>query len=222
MKTVKILSYILSLSLVIFFSLPFQSCESDDDNEEDEEKDTSVVRKPNIYIYPEQEMELSVRIDFPMGGSIITSLPEYGNGWEIAIKPGGLINNQFNYLFYESTQPDIWQQNKGWIIQKTNLETFFRKNMTNYGFYGQEINDFIDYWIPQMNDYPYYAVYPQTADRIKDVIELNISKQPDKMLRLFYLVKGFRNFPTETPLEPKIPAFKREGFFVAEWGVITR
>ncbi|NOQ26981.1 MAG: hypothetical protein GQ564_16595 [Bacteroidales bacterium] len=219
MRTIKILGLPFLFIIYLMISIPFQSCDPDDD---DNGCDTcNMVYKPNIYIYPNEQIQLTVKLDFPMGGKIVTSIPEYGTGWNISVDTNGLIDNTYSYLFYESTQPDIWQRNSGWIIKKIDLETFFRDNMTNYGFYGQEIDDFIDYWIPRLDNYPYFSICPQTADLIDDVIELSFSKQPDNVLRLFYVIRAYDVLP-EKLVEPTINSYKREGYFITEWGVILK
>jgi len=219
MKTIKILGLPLLILFYLIFSVPFQSCEPDDDKEE---CDTcNMVYKPNIYIYPTEQIDLCVKLNFPLGGGIVTSIPEYGTGWNINVDTSGLINNSYSYLFYESTQPDIWQRNDGWIIQTEKLESFFRQNMTEYGFNEKEIDDFIEYWIPRLNDYPLYLIYPQTKSEIDHVIQLDFSKQPDNILRLFYLING-QNQLQDKLTEPTIVNFKREGYFVTEWGVILK
>jgi len=217
MKAVKIYGLPVLFFLYLIVSVPLQSCDPDDD---DNEPDTSiVVYKPNIYIYPNEPIQLTVKINFPMGGKIVTSIPEYGTGWNVSVDTNGLIDNTYTYLFYESTQPDIWQKDNGWIVLKADLETFFRNNMTKYGFVGQEIEDFIKYWIPRLNNYTYFSICPQTKELIDDVIKLSFSKQPDNVLRLFYVIKGHDNMPNKL-VEPTINSNKREGFFITEWGVI--
>ena len=93
--------------------------------------------------------------------------------------------------------------------------------MTDYGFNEREINDFIEYWIPRLNDYPLYSIYPQTKSIIDDVIQLDFSKQPENILRLFYVIKG-QNQLQEKLTEPTIDSFVRKGYFVTEWGVILK
>lgn len=220
MKTIKILGLPLVLFFYMILSVPFQSCEPDDDD--DNECDTCiVVYKPNIYIYPDEKIDLSVKLNFPMGGKILTSIPEYGAGWNVVVDTSGLINNTYTFLFYESTQPDVWQRNYGWIIQNDKLESFFRQNMADYGFNGIEISDFIEYWIPRLNDYPLYSVYPQTKSIIDDVIQFDFSKQPENILRLFYVIKGQNQLQDKLD-EPTIDSFARKGYFVTEWGVILK
>lgn len=219
MKALKYIGLPLIFITYLMITIPFQSCDPDDD---ENECDTCLmVYKPNIYIYPNEQILLTVKLDFPIGGKIVTSIPEYGTGWNISVDTNGLIDNTYSYLFYESIQPDIWQNNSGWIIKIDHLESFFRKNMADYGFKGREIDDFIDYWIPRLDDYTFYSIYPQTDRLIDNVIRLNFSKEPDNLLRLFYVIEG-HNQLIGIIVEPTIDDFKRDGYFVAEWGVILR
>ena len=181
----------------------------------------SQMDKPNIYIYPEYEMELDVIINFPNGGSIVQSIPEYGAGWHINVKPLGLINNQYEYLFYESQNPDLCQYSSGWVIKRDDLENFFVQNMTASGFNQKEIADFIEYWIPILIDYPFYAIYPQYSADLEKMVQLNFSERPDSILRLVYEVKGLHKNNINIS-SPEIPKFERIGFTVVEWGVIRK
>ncbi len=214
MKIRKTLNTIILIAICVIFVIPFQSC-----NPDRRKRREPLVYKPNIYIYPEKNVQLEVTIEFPLGGEIINSIPVYNKGWNIGVDTNGLIDNKYSYLFYESRQPDVWQNTEGWIVTASELEAFFRDNMKEYGFDGQEINDFIEYWIPRLNFYRYYSVYPQTIDLIDDVIRLNFSKEPDHILRLFYLVEGSDLVPDKLT-DPEIETFTRKGFFVTEWGVI--
>lgn len=198
--------------------MPFQGCNPDDD---DDDCDTCLVAyKPNIYIHSPKNVHLVVKIDFPVGGEIIKSAPRYDNGWDIHVDTTGLINNFYTYLFYESKQPDIWQKDFGWIIKRDDLEIFFRTNLAEYGFFDQEIKDFVSYWIPRLNDFAYYCIYPQTAGIINNAIKLSFSEEPDSTLRLFYAVKGYNSLPERKLTEPKVIRFEGSGFFVTEWGVV--
>ena len=224
MKTIKLLCLpLLIIGAFLSSSVLFQSCEPDDCEEEEETCDTCwVVYKPNIYIYPEEEIYLNVTLEFPKGGKVVISIPEYGNGWDISVDINGRINGEFDYLFYESIQPDVWQLEKGWVIKRENLKDFFIENMAEFGFVGREVQDFIDYWIPRLTASDFYAIYPQTNNLIDSVIELNTSKEPDNVLRLFYVIQE-TNEQTNTNLpQPEITPFNREGFFITEWGVILK
>jgi len=222
MRTIKFFGFsTVFIGLILLSTIPFQSCEPDDGEEEDTSQ--IIAYKPNIYIYPNEETQLLVSIYFPKGGDILTSVPEYGNGWNINVDTNGLIDKTYNYLFYESKQPDIWQKSYGWIIKQADLEKFFKENMINYGFYGNEIQDFIEYWMPRLIDHKFYIIYPQNSLIINKAIELRFSKEPEKILRLFYVVHGYYTNPNiklTVPRPDKI--FDRKGFFVTEWGVILK
>jgi len=228
LKTIRLFVFpSLFVSLILVSIIPIQSCEPE---EEDSICDTCntcdtcvMVYKPNIYIYPDEKSQMTVNINFPLGGMIVKSIPEYGKGWNISVDTNGLINGKYNYLFYESKQPYVWQENEGWIIKKADLRNFFIENMNSYGFRGNEILDFTDYWIPRLSGSELYAIYPQDATIINNVIELNFSKEPVEILRLFYVIKELNilnNKKMEEPGDAK--PFKRNGYFVTEWGVILK
>ena len=227
MRSVKqFLPVTLLLLPIIIGSIFFQGCKPDDceDEKETNECDTCImVLKPNIYIYPEEKSQLEVTLGFPKGGKVVTSIPEYRAGWNVSVDKNSLIDNTFNYLFYESSQPDVWQLNEGWVVKQADLKDFFIENMRLYGFVGAEISDFTDYWIPKLIYSDYFEIYPQNQQLIESVIQLNISKNPDHLLRLFYVVKP-SNHPSGFVLPaPQIEnSFKREGFFVTEWGVVLK
>ncbi len=178
------------------------------------------AEKPNIYLYPETEIEFDVSISFPRTGEVVTSIPEYPDQWKnIKIEPNGTIDGQYKFLFYESIQPNFFQRTKGWIVEGENLEAFFRNNLQKSGFIQTEIDDFIEYWIPILKDSKYFAIYPQYNEQLDPLIQLNFSKQPDSILRLTYVIEKLSSNKIKLE-EPEILPFERAGFVVAEWGVV--
>jgi len=180
-----------------------------------------IVRKPNIYLYPITACTLSISLEFPFGGSVIQSLPAYADGWNIFVWPSGRIDRQYDYLFYESKNPDLFQYRDGWIVAQDTLTSFFTHTLLTAGFQQNEKNDFVEYWIPKLTDSPYYIIYPQQSIDIEKVIRLHISPFPDKVLRLFFVIKGSHQ-PNETLISPELPQFERTGFVAAEWGVVLK
>jgi hypothetical protein len=178
-----------------------------------------VVFKPNIYIYPQETTELEVCLVFPHGGMVTAAIPDYNDGWHITVEPSGIIDGQYDYLFYESVQPDYSQHTAGWVVAVEQLEDFFRNNMAETGFIQSEIDDFIEYWIPRLSGYPYYAIYPQYNDDLDEMIRLEFSTPPQNLIRLIYSIRGLETNTLILP-EPDIPPFVRDGFTMAEWGVI--
>lgn len=179
-------------------------------------RDWQLVEKPNIYIYPTETTDLCVTLDFPQGGEIVTSIPEYGSGWCVNVEPNGKINGEFDFLFYESIQPNIWQSDKGWCIAYNGVENFFSNILQDYNLSEDEINDFKEYWIERLDESPYYLIYPQLNNTINEVIGLNFSQNPDNIFRLFFTFKPCNAL--ENISEPEIISAQRKGFHVIEWG----
>ena len=180
----------------------------------------SQVDKPNIYLYPEENINICIDLDFPQGGKVLKSIPDYNNEWCVNIDTSGKIDNVYNYLFYESIQPDVWQYEQGWCVKKESLKDFFQNNMEDYNFTPAEIKDFVDYWILRLTNYKYYNIYPQHINLIEKVIKINFSVEPDNLFRLFYVIVGTNKY--EKLAEPKIVKIKRDGFTVVEWGVVIK
>ncbi len=203
---------------IIFASVPFQGCDPDDDDD----CDTCIVAyKPNIYIYPEKNINLDINVSFPVGGEIITSIPKIGSGWSVNVDTNGIIDKTYGYLFYESKQPDVWQKSEGYTVEKEDVDRFFRENLAEYGFEGREVDDFIEYWVPRLSSFKFYNIYPQTNNEIDKVISLKFSVQPANIGRLFYLIEG-HDEEQEHPKAPEIKSFSRVGFHVMEWGVLMK
>lgn len=225
MKNISLKKVVLLIPILVlpFFLLEFSSCTN---STEPCESDTTsndnggpIYRKSNIYIYPQEEIELNVSLTFPNGGSVISSIPKYDNVWNIKVDSNGVINNIYKYLYYECTAPDLCQYEEGWSMHKDSLTMFFLKNLSQTGFSQREIEDFIDYWIPLLNSSEYYAIYPQYKVELSSIVEIVFSSQPDNLLRLFYTIKECaKDF--RAPNLPIIPKFNRNGFYVVEWGVL--
>ena len=220
MKYLRYSSLPLLLLLIGLLSLPFHGCKPDDDPDT---CDTCLVAyKPNIYIYPSQETKIDVQVSFPHGGKIIASEPEYMQGWSVMVEPSGRIDEQYDFLFYESRQPDRWQRTEGWVIKQSEVRSFFTENLRRYGFNEKESADFLDWWVQRLDVSPYYKVYPQTNTTIDELIQLKFSPHPERVLRIFYLIEGVSKLPSGNLSEPVIQSFDRNGFVVAEWGVLMR
>ena len=190
MKTLILIS--ISLMLVLFLSITAGCRKSPTEPPNPPAKDSSivVVKEPNIYLYPQTKSTLSVKLLFPLGGTIIQSEPPYANEWRVEADSSGKIDQQYDYLIYEAHTPDEYQYNSGWVVSKDTLLSFFRNNLLKIGFSEQEEADFASYWIPKLSDHAFYFIYPQFAGDIQKVIQLNVSPLPDNILRLFYVVKG--------------------------------
>ncbi len=180
-----------------------------------------IVRKPNIYLYPTTSQLISVRIIFPTGGRILDSNPAYGTGWIVNVASNGRINHQYNYLYYEAQTPDNYQYTFGWTIQKDTAAVFFRHVLANAGFIEREIKDFLEYWIPHLPSNEYYTIYPQQHELIENLIRLDVVPIPQTVLRLFFVIRTTEILNAELP-KPHLHSIHRNGYVLAEWGVVLQ
>lgn len=179
-----------------------------------------MVRKPNIYLYPESKIQAKVTLIPQKGNEITSSIPDYKNGWNVSVEPSGVIDGKYEYLFYEGNQKKYNPSRVGWSISHDELWQFFPKIMEEYGFNKKEINDFVDYWEKHIPKSQFYDITLVTTQEVEKEFALVIDPKPDTVLRLWFCIipqnkKG--NLPS-----PKITEFKRKGFTVTEWGVVLK
>ena len=52
---------------------------------------SAVVAKPVIYLYPEEETEVTVTLDFD--GALTSTYPAYEEGWTVLARPDGTLRD---------------------------------------------------------------------------------------------------------------------------------
>ncbi len=174
------------------------------------------ARAPNLYLYPETTTEVSVRLGFPQGGEVVVSEPPYADGWQVRVDPDGMIDDQWEYLFYEARLPRRVQTDRGWVLDGADLEAELRGLLTRLGFQGREIDDFVDYWTPELAGAAWWAAYPMEADAL---VTLQIDPAPVAVRRVWLYLQPLVA-PVSLP-EPLLPApLDRQGFVAVEWGLV--
>jgi hypothetical protein len=179
--------------------------------------------KPVIYLYPEEEQNVEVQLDFK--GELIAEYPKYDEsigGWSVtAFSNGRLINHkdnrEYSYLFWEGAfdEPLDIDMTKGFVVKGNHTREFLQDILPKIGLLPHEYNEFIVYWYPLMQDSPYNYIH-FTGDEYTSVAPLAISPEPDSMLRVFMMYKGMEE---KIEVEPQIfDNFDRRGFSVVEWG----
>ena len=206
-----------------------------------------VVGKPNVYLYPEAETDVNVWLSFVGGGRMTVSEPEYIEGWDVTVTPEGKITayepvyfmdpdtgehwpiptrgepaGEYDYLFYEGEVAGPGQLDSGWVVGRDEIEPFFREKLAAYGFAGREIEDFVEFWVPRLSDYPRFAVYPQAGADYDTLVSMAVFPAPDSILRVVFTIRGLWEGAELNPTEPAITPFERRGFTVVEWGVILK
>lgn len=178
--------------------------------------------KPVIYLYPEKEEKVVVKVE-PGAGLSYTD-PEYKNGWQVLAKSNGELTNledgkNYPYLFWEGSSDVYYETPKlGFSVKDTDLDSFFNDKLSQLGLIDKEINDFKEFWIPKMRESakPYYFVTFLSKNYIDQLAPLTVSPKPDTVIRLMMdyqpldAPQKVSSFPIKKP--------EREGFTVVEWG----
>lgn len=178
-----------------------------------------VADKPVIYLYPEQETEISVRLNIP-NGQLICTYPEYGTGWNVTAWPDGRIVNhadglEYSYLFWEGVLNTEYDLSEGFVIKGEDTVAFLQHTLAYMGLTPKEYNEFIVYWLPQMQSNAYNLITFQNVP-YTTAAQLEIYPQPDSILRVFMAFKPLDSY-IELP-QPTLQPFERTGFTVIEWG----
>ena len=92
---------------------------------------------------------------------------------------------------------------------------FLETALEKLGLNRREANEFIVYWLPQMEQNPYNIISFQT-DVYTDAAKLEIEPAPDTIIRVFMTWQASDAF-ADIP-EQELSAPVRTGFTAVEWG----
>ncbi len=173
-----------------------------------------VEKKPAIYLYPLEDSFINVQLS--INGKIIKDVPAYENGWNVFVTKEGLIDNKYDYLFYEAQLNQIKLPKDGWIVQYQDLDKWFDTNLIKLGLNEKEKNQFKEYWLEELPESNYYEIKLLEDSFLKENMNLIISPQPDTLIRLNFYFKSLKD--RIDILEPVITTPERLGFTVVEWG----
>jgi len=181
------------------------------------EEELATPAKPVIYLYPESETEVTVTLDF--NGELTSVYPAYEDGWTVTAKPDGTLTDaggrEYYCLFWEGISNVHYDLSSGFVVPGNETETFLEESLAALGLTDKEANEFIIYWLPQMENNPYNLISFQ-QELYTDNAELAISPAPDSILRVFMAWQALEK-PVE--VQPQIlNGFERTGFTAVEWG----
>ena len=173
--------------------------------------------KPVIYLYPEEETEISVTL-IP-DGRLTCTYPAYNDGWTVTASPDGTLTDAkgqtYNYLYWEGETYARYDLSKGFCVKGEDTAVFLEDALGKLGLTRREANEFIVYWLPQMQDNPYNIIAFQT-DIYTNAAKLAVDPAPDTLIRVFM---AWQASDTPVALEnQELSAPDRTGFTVIEWG----
>jgi len=176
--------------------------------------------KPVIYLYPESIMDISVKLNYQ--GSIIHCYPKYPeNGWKVTANPEGVLidenGKEFYALFWEGKPSKKTVPSEGFVISGEQTVAFLEESLATLGLNRREANEFIMFWMPQMEKNAYNFIYFEGKEYSKRA-ELVISPAPETFIRVMMHTKPLPH-RIEIPLQDLTPLkMERKGYTVVEWG----
>ena len=177
----------------------------------------AVEYKPVIYLYPEQETEVSVKLT--LDGKFLCTYPKYQNGWQVTASPDGTLTDArgqtYNYLYWEGTTYAEYDLTEGFCVKGEDTAVFLESALAALGLNRREANEFIVYWLPLMEGNPYNIIAFQT-DIYTNAAKLEVTPAPDTVIRVFMAWQAAEDYVTLE--EQTLTAPERTGFTVVEWG----
>ena len=122
-----------------------------------------------------------------------------------AAAPDGTLTDEdgqiYRYLYWEGTSEASYDFSTGFCVSGEDTAAFLENALTQLGLNREEANEFIIYWLPQMQDNAY---------------NLTVDPAPDTLLRVFMAWQSSEKF-VDLPAQ-ELSAPERTGFTVVEWG----
>ncbi len=175
------------------------------------------VKKPAVYLYPLETSNIQVKVE--VKGKLTLTEPLYDNGWNVNVSPDGLIDNKYDYLFYEADLNKIELPDEGWIVEFKKLENWFDEYLPQLGLNSKETEQFKEYWLKDLKKANYYEIKLLDNKFLEENMKLIISPEPQTLIRLNFYFKPV--FEKRELKEPSITKSERNGFTVVEWGGIN-
>ncbi len=187
------------------------------------QSDIRNFEKPIIYIYPEKEIEVEVKLGRPE--NLTATYPKYKNnqGWKVLAKPNGELTDlktgrNLYALYWEGKKNKNVDNNfkEGFIVEGENTAKFLEEKLSILGLNERETEEFIIYWLPQMEGNKYNYIRFESKEEINENMPLEVNPKPETLIRVMMEWKGL-NEKIEIK-EQELEKVQREGYTIVEWG----
>lgn len=176
------------------------------------------LEKPIIYLYPDDTTDVNVNLI--LNGELSHTYPKSSGEWNVKAYPDGKLTDkngrEYYGLYWEGVPKEEIVPRSGNIVLKDSLVPFLEASLDQLGLNYREANEFIIYWLPQLEQNDYNLIYFAFED-YTDNAELIIDPNPETLIRV---MMGY--VPLDAPIDfpeqilPEKP--ERNGFTVVEWG----
>ena len=118
--------------------------------------------KPVIYLYPEEETEVTVHLDYQ--GTLTCTYPALSKEgtWTVTAAPDGTLTGgdgrEYYCLFWEGTSHWDYDFSEGFCVKGQDTAAFLEEALAELGLTEREANECIVYWLPRMEQNPYNLI----------------------------------------------------------------
>eukprot|EP01098_Paradermamoeba_levis_P005227 TRINITY_DN221_c0_g1_i1.p1 TRINITY_DN221_c0_g1~~TRINITY_DN221_c0_g1_i1.p1 ORF type:complete len:414 (+),score=132.29 TRINITY_DN221_c0_g1_i1:137-1378(+) len=201
-----------------------------------------LARKPIVYLYPETTMDVNVTVSIT-DGDFTTLYPKFHHHpdnvtgtWHVRAQPDGTLTHAkcgrtYNYLFWEakrtsslSFSPSLLRG--GRCVEREKVEKYLESSLTLLGLNQKERNDFIVYWLPELEKNQLNVISFATEE-YNAWSTLSVSPPPKSLLRIFMTFSPLKEDEKSKEICSALSASSfslpsapqpRVGFTVVEWG----
>ena len=180
----------------------------------------AIGAKPIIYLYPTTETQLNVKLWTPE--NLLHTYPRYNSKkWRNVIaQPNGDLEDidtwrKIYALYWEWKSDTETNFNEWFIVAWKDIIPFLEEKLSILWLNEREAEEFIIYWLPQMEGNKYNLIRFETIEEQNENMPLNITPTPDTVIRVMMDWKVIDE-PIEIP-QQHLTTPERNGFTVVEW-----
>ena len=184
-----------------------------------------VACKPVIYLYSNTEKDVNVKLGKPE--DVTVSYPEYPeDGWNVTVHPEGGLTDETGRnlysLFWEGAEvPEKEIGETGFVVAGKDTASFFEEKLAYLGMNEHEIEEFIIYWLPRMQDNEYNYIRFLDAEEINERMPLEITPEADVVVRIWMEYKALSEkieIPEQELAQIERQTLEERDFYAIEWG----
>ena len=179
------------------------------------------VHKPIIYIYPEEETEVTVELG--RKENLTCTYPVYEDKWEVTAKPDGTLKDEetgrtYYALYWEGINIKKYgnKLEEGFVVKGEDTIKFLEEKLEILGLNEKEAEEFIVYWLPKMQNNKYNYIRFQTMEEINKNMPIEVTPTPETLIRVMMEWKELNRFIEVK--EQQLEKVERKGYTVIEWG----
>ena len=178
------------------------------------------LMKPIIYLYPTEETKIKVTLWTPE--NLSHTYPKYNSEkWRnIVAKPNGDLEDMDTwrklYALYREWKTYAEDNFEEWFVVKwEDIIPFLEEKLSILWLNEREAEEFIVYWLPQMENNKYNVIRFETKEEQDENMPLNITPTPDTVIRVMMDWKAIDESIEISEQKLKTP--ERRWFTVVEW-----